>query len=71
MWLSYTEHYGSVWYRVCFLLYHGHLVQNIMLVYDMESIISVMYLSYTEHYGSVWYREYYCCTKALLYRTLW
>jgi len=41
MWLSSTEHYGSVWYGVCSLLLCGSLVQNIMIVYDMTCIIAV------------------------------
>ena len=39
MWLSYTEHYGSVWYGVCYLLLCGHLVQNIMVVQGIESVL--------------------------------
>jgi len=38
-WPSCTEHYGSVWYRVCYLLYRGHLVQNIMVVYGIECVV--------------------------------
>jgi len=39
MYPSCTEHYGSVWYRVCCLLYRGHLVQNIMVVYGIECVV--------------------------------
>jgi len=40
-WPSCTEHYGSVGYRECSVLYHGPLVQNIMVVFVMTCIIAV------------------------------
>jgi len=51
------------------LLYHGTLVQNIMVVYGMECGIAVSWPSCTEHDGSVWYGVCYCCIMVLLYRT--
>jgi len=50
-------------------LYHGPLVQNIMVVYGMECVIAVSWSSCTEHNGSVWYGVCYCCIMALFYRT--
>jgi len=51
------------------LLYHGPLVQNIMVVYGMECVITVAWSSCTEHNGSIWYGVCYCCIMVLLYRT--
>ena len=53
------------------LLYHGSLVQNILVVYDMECVIAVLWSSCTELNGSVWYGVCYCCIMVLLYRTYW
>jgi len=51
------------------LLYHGSLVQNILVVYGMGCVIAVSWYSCTEHTGSVWYGVCYYCIVALLYRT--
>jgi len=53
------------------LLYHGTLVQNIMVVYGMECVIAVSWYSCTEHNGSVWYGVWYSFVVVLLYRTKW
>jgi len=39
-------------------LYHGPLVQNIMVVYGMECVIALSWYSCTEHNGSVYGMEF-------------